>query len=123
MICIFCGNVYYDHNQQFLYRIHQHNAIGVKPSYRGLQKLQNSLLYWIKKPSKKIYQDANIQFLELFKDELTKTQKDILNTVINYKENFRFSLSLIFDYRYYLFPSQRIKGFFSNLTQVIFKKI
>lgn len=82
LICIFLGNIYYDHTPYIKYRQHSNNQIGVKNlKERYLRRFKRVF----DNNNKHFFEIHDTMFLTSFNSELNEADKEILKIVANYR--------------------------------------
>lgn len=110
-ICMFLGEVYFDHNSHIYYRQHNNNQIG-RPGF--FSRMKNRILGKFKRNA---IEYRNKSFLECFGDSLSVEDKELILQVADYKRTISSRLRLILNtqIRYFSFE----KNFF-YIFKIIF---
>lgn len=93
LICSFLGNVVYDENAYILYRQHGTNQLGGLDTFKDrtvdrLRKKGNLNEHLLERTAK--------AFLDAYQDLLSDDDKDLLNTMVQYRTSFSKRLKLLF---------------------------
>ncbi len=90
-LCIFLGDVYYDHNSYIYYRQHGTNEIGNKRFWARMKErfqFKNNAHY---------YELENAAVYDSIKDLLSEQDKIIISKIINYRKSLKFKIKLLMD--------------------------
>lgn len=90
-ICVFLGEVYFDHTSRILYRQHDKNQIG-RPGF--FSRMKNRILWKFKRNA---IEYRNKSFLACYGDLLSDADKKLLAQITDYKKHYFNRLRLIFN--------------------------
>ena len=93
-ICMFLGYIYYDRNSYILYRQHGHNVIGAKTTLKS--KMKSRWLSLKHLLSQNENRDESREILSSYGHLLSDEDRKKIETVANYKENWKNRLRFLF---------------------------
>jgi len=91
----FMGTIVYDDEAQFMYRIHENNAIGNTNCIKRFSMLFKSF----KSGNNERWNQA-LEFYELYQDILPYESLESLKSIVNYRKSLRLKLRLLSDKSY-----------------------
>ena len=95
-ICNFMGNVYYEHQPLFGYRIHGHNALGVS-NKKGLKTtLERARRMLTSDKTHAGYFDMTKEFYLAYSDVLPEKSNEIIRDYLSYRRDISKKIKLIF---------------------------
>lgn len=95
LICHFLGNVFYEPNPLFGYRVHERNALGPRKEY-GFYTQCRRLWNMLFTTQVSEYYRMNQEFYDNFFDVLQEKDKKLFEQYLGYKSNFHNKVSILF---------------------------
>lgn len=99
-MCLFLGEIYYDHRAFIKYRQHSNNVIGANTFL--IQRLKNKWVSIKSLSNQHVREDDAKELLYSFNDLLSPKDREIVKIMANYRNVFSYRMQLLFDKEYHV---------------------